>query len=461
MCLLIKNGEIVTTESRWCGDVRCRDGRIVELGAALESESGERIVDAADQLVLPGGVDPHVHMALPVMGTVSSDNFESGTAAAIAGGTTTIIDFVHPERGQNFLEALAARQTEAQNAVADYSFHMAVTWWAEEVAPWIVQCSTTEGIPSFKAYMAYKESVGLEDSALVQAMQVIGEQDGVLLVHAENGDIIEDLRTEMAATGRTAPKYHPQSRPPETEGEATTRAIELAATAGAQLYVVHITCRQALEAVAKAKLDGQKIFGETCPQYLLLDDSVYDKPNFEGAAYVIAPPIRPKRHQEALWSGLRASQLDVVATDHCPFNMSQKEAGKEDFRIIPGGAAGVEHRLTLLYTHGVLEERIDLHHFVDLISTRPAKIFGLYPRKGSISVGADADLVVWNPEAHGTISAGTHHHRCDRSIYEGFRTQGAPSTVIAAGKVVFVEGDLRVEPGSGRFLKRAPRERGA
>ena len=266
---------------------------------------------------------------------------------------------------------------------------------------------------------------------------------------------IEDLRTELATTGRTEPRYHAQSRPPEAEGEATARAIDLAATAGAQLYVVHVTCRQSLAAIAQARSGNQVVLGETCPQYLLLDDSVYDKPDFEGAAYVIAPPIRPKGHQEALWSGLKAHQLGVVATDHCPFNMSQKEAGKEDFRIIPGGAAGVEHRLSLLYTHGVLEDRIDLHQFVDLISTRPAKIFGLYPRKGSISVGADADLVLWDPESHGTISASTHHHHCDRSIYEGFRTKGTPFVVIASGKVVYEEGDIRVEPGAGRFLRRS------
>jgi dihydropyrimidinase len=266
--------------------------------------------------------------------------------------------------------------------------------------------------------------------------------------------MIDDLRAEMATTGRVEPKYHALSRPPEAEGEATSRAIDLARIAETQLYVVHVTCSQALEAIARAKSKNQPVFGETCPQYLLLEDSVYEKPDFEGAAYVIAPPLRPVGHQEALWKGIESDQLDVVGTDHCPFNMGQKEAGREDFRIIPGGAAGVEHRLSLLYTYGVLQNRIDLHHFVDLVSTRPARIFGLYPRKGSIRVGADADLVLWDPSAENRISVRTHHQRCDRNIYEGFKTRGAPSVVIAAGKIVFASGDLRVEPGAGRFLER-------
>ncbi|MGB5295885.1 MAG: dihydropyrimidinase [Thermoanaerobaculia bacterium] len=454
--ILLRNGDIVTAERRWRGDIRCRGGRIVELAEALDAGSEDEVLDASGQLVFPGGVDPHVHMQLPVAGTVSSDDFESGTAAALAGGTTTIVDFVHPERGESFLAALAARREEASKAVADYGLHMAVTWWGEETARWMADCVHQEGIPSFKLYMAYKETVGLEDAQLIHALEAAHNLDARVLVHAEHGDMVEHLRSRLAAAGSLGPEAHPRSRPPELEGEATSRMTILAGLAGASVYIVHVTCRQAAEALAKAQDSGWEIYGETCPQYLLLDESVYEKPDFEAASYVIAPPIRPAEHQEALWEALRTGVLQVVATDHCPFNLEgQKELGRNDFRRIPGGAAGVEHRLALLYSYGVKQGRIELQQFVDLVSTRPAQLFGLYPRKGSISVGADADLVLWDPEATGSISASTHHHHCDRSIFEGFSVTGSPSIVIAAGRVQYRDGDLRVERGAGRYLARS------
>ncbi|MEE8277098.1 MAG: dihydropyrimidinase [Thermoanaerobaculia bacterium] len=455
MGILIKNGTVVTALDRWVGDVLCRDGRIAELGTGLEAAAGDEVLDASGQFVFPGGVDPHVHMELPVAGTVSSDDFETGTAAGLAGGTTTIIDFVHPERGQNLLEALAARREEAAKAVADYGLHMAVTWWGDETAAWMARC-VEQGIPSFKVYMAYKEIVGIEDRELVRVLEAIARTGGLLLVHAEHGDMVELLRDRMAAEGKIEPRFHALSRPPELEGEAASRAAVLAGVSGAALYVVHVTCRETVAALVRARERGWTVYGETCPQYLLLEDSVYDKPDFEGAAYVIAPPIRPRSHQETLWSALKAGILQVVATDHCPFNQEgQKELGRRDFRRIPGGAAGIEHRLSLLYTYGVLEGRLDLQQFVDLVSTRPARLFGLYPRKGSITIGADADLVVWDPEATATISAESHHHRCDRSIYEGFRVKGLASVVIANGRIRWQEGDLMVERGEGRFLARS------
>ena len=456
MGILIRNGDIVTVQKRWRGDIRCREGRIVELGESLEAGSDEEILDASDRFVFPGGVDPHVHMELPVAGTVSSDDFESGTAAALAGGTTTIVDFVHPERGESFLEALEARRDEARKAVADYGLHMAVTWWGEETARWMADCVHREGIPTFKLYMAYKETVGLEDADLIRALESAHSLDARVLVHAEHGDMVEHLRCHLAAEGSLGPEAHPLSRPPELEGEATSRMGILAGLTRASAYIVHVTCRQAVEAVRQAQESGQEIYGETCPQYLLLDETVYEKPDFEAASYVIAPPIRAAEHQEALWQALRTGTLQVVGTDHCPFNLEgQKELGRNDFRRIPGGAAGVEHRLALLYSYGVKQGRIELQQFVDLVSTRPAQLFGLYPRKGSISVGADADLVLWDPEATGIISAATHHHRCDRSIFEGFPLTGLPSTVIAAGRVQYQDGDLAVERGAGRYLTRS------
>lgn len=454
MGILIKNGTVVTDAERWIGDVRCRDGLIAELGEGLESVNGEKVLDASGQFVFPGGVDPHVHMELAVMGTRSSDDFESGTAAGIAGGTTTIVDFIHPERGQGLLDAIAERKEEAAKAVADYGLHMAVTWWGDSTARWIEQCVREEGIPSFKVYTAYKDSVGLDDVDLVRVLQTIADLDALVLAHCEHAEIIEDLRDRLVAEGHTEPRYHAVSRPAAAEGEATGRMAMLAATTGASLYVVHVTCQDSVAALRRAQSHCDWVHGETCIQYLLLDDQVYEQEPSESAAFVCAPPIRPARHQEDLWKALQDGVLEVVSTDHCPFTRAQREAGRDDFRKIPGGTAGIEHRLALLYTHGVAGQRLDLHRFVDLVSTRPAKRFGLYPRKGAISVGSDADLVLWDPEATATISAETHHHRVDRSNYEGFEVRGLPSTVIANGVVRYRDGDLRVERGTGRFLKR-------
>ena len=458
MGVLIKNGTIVTAIDRWIGDVYCKDGKIAAIsqeGGALPASAHDETIDASGQYVFPGGLDPHVHMELPFMGTVSSDDFETGTAAGVAGGTTSIIDFVIPARDQDLMQALAQWRDKARKAVADYAFHMAVTWWGDRTAAWMQRCVRDEGIPSFKTFMAYRGAIGVDDVELIQVMRTAKELGALVTVHAEHGDMVVELQNKMIADGKTGPKYHALSRPPEVEAEATSRAIMFGRMTGEPIYIVHVTCREAAAAIADARMQGLPVWGETCTQYLLLDDSVYDKPDFEGAAYVMSPPIRAKGHQDALWNALRAGQLQVVATDHCPFHQKgQKEAGKDDFRKIPNGASGIQHRLSLLYTYGVRTGRLSLHEFVDLTSTRAAKIFGLYPRKGSITVGADADLVVFDPDARGTISAKTHRHRCDRSIFEGFAVTGLPSHVVVNGRIQYQDGDLRVERGAGRYLPR-------
>ncbi len=455
MGILIKNGTIVTALDKWVGDVYCDGGKIVALGPDLDGSGSDRTVDASGQYVFPGGIDPHVHMELPFMGTIASDDFETGTAAGVAGGTTSIIDFVIPQRDEDLMEALAAWHDKAAKAVADYAFHMAVTWWGDQTAQWMTRCVQDEGIPSFKTFMAYRGAIGVDDVELIEVMKCAKTLGGLVTVHAEHGDMVVELQNKLIAERHTAPKYHALSRPPAVEGEATSRVIMMGRMTGQPVYVVHVTCREAVQAINEARHQGLQVYGETCTQYLLLDDSVYDEPDFEGAAYVMSPPIRPAGHQDVLWNALKAGTLQVVATDHCPFNLvGQKDMGKDDFRFIPNGAAGIENRLSLLYTHGVLTGRLDLHEFVDLTSTRAAKIFGLYPRKGAIVVGADADLVVWDPEATSTISAQTHRHRCDRSIFEGFEVRGMPSHVVVDGRVQFEGGNLDVEKGAGRYLKR-------
>jgi len=455
MGILLKNGKVVTADETWVGDVLCQDGVIVALGPDLEAGADDTVIDASGQYIFPGGLDPHVHLELPFMGTISADDFETGTAAGVAGGTTSIIDFVIPVRDQDLMEGLADWHARADKAVADYGFHMAVTWWGDQTAEWMRRCVQEEGIPSFKTFMAYRGAIGVDDYELIQVMCTAKELGALTTVHAEHGDMVVHLQEKLFAEGKIEPKYHAQSRPAPVEGEATSRAIMLARMTNEPLYVVHVTCKESVAAIAEARSRGQNVIGETCPQYLLLDDSIYDQPDFSGAAAVMSPPIRPKGHQEPLWEALRDGTLEVVATDHCPFNLvGQKDMGKDDFRIIPNGAAGIQHRLALMYTYGVMEERLDLNRFVNLTSTRAAKIFGLYPRKGSITVGADADLVVWDPAATGTISAKTHHHKVDTNIFEGFKTKGAPTTVVVNGRVQFQDGDLRVERGAGRYLKR-------
>ncbi len=456
MGVLIRHGEIVTAAERFVGDVYCVGGKIAAVGSKLEKQSSaDEVIDAAGALVFPGGVDPHTHMELPFMGTQASDDFETGTAAAVAGGTTTIIDLACPARGQSLLEGLELWLKKAEKAVTDYALHMAVTWYGDNTAGEISECVRQRGITSFKSFMAYKGAIGVDDAELIQIMTATRDAGGLTMIHAEHGDIVAALQKRLVSEGKTDPRYHPVSRPSFVEGEATGRAITLARVVAQRLYVVHMTCRESLEAVMQARMRGQQVFAETCPQYLLLDDRVYDKPDFEGAAYVMSPPIRPLGHQDALWGGISAGLFDTVGTDHCPFmQKGQKEMGRADFTKIPNGAAGVENRLQLLYTYGVCAGRMDVNRFVDLVATRPARIFGLYPRKGSLVPGADADLVIYDPSGEGVISAATHHHRCDRNIFEGFKVKGRVAKTVVGGKVVYADGKLDVQRGAGRFVKR-------
>ena len=457
MGLLIRNGEIVTAADRYTADLRVDGGTITDIAARLEPRGGDEIVDASGHLVLPGFVDPHVHMELPFMGTVSADDFETGTASGVAGGTTCIIDFCIPAPGESLLVALEAWRKKAAKAVADYSFHMAITSWGPNTAAEMREVVEKHGITSFKVFMAYKGAIMVDDAALYSVMLTAARLGAVVTVHAENGDAVYHLQRELLARGCTGPEFHPVSRPSAVEGEATGRALMMARLHGATAYIVHMTCREAVQALELAKRAGQRCYGETCPQYLLLDDSVFVKPDFGGSAYVMSPPIRPARlgHHEALWSGLQSRLLDTVGTDHCPFTHEQKRMGLSDFTKIPNGAAGIEDRLRLLYTHGVRTGRFDERRMVELGATAPARIFGL-AKKGSIAVGMDADLVVFDPEGSGVLGARTHHSQADRSVFEGFEVQGRIARTIVAGRVAYDGARLMTQRGSGRFVARTP-----
>jgi dihydropyrimidinase len=468
MSLIIKNGTVVTANDEFLADVYCADGVIKAIGKDMDTPTGAQTVDASGQFVFPGGIDAHTHMELPFMGTTSSDDFYSGTAAGVAGGTTTIIDFIIPNRNQSLLEARDFWFNNAKKSVADYAFHMAVTWFSDQVKKDMEHVFRHDGISSFKVFMAYRGAIGVDDIELVQVLDTAHGLGALVTSHCEHGDGVVALQNRLVARGHTEPKYHAQSRPSYLEGEATNRVIQLARVAAdgrngspsaakdsQPVYIVHLTARESMDAVYRARAEGQRVLVETCPQYLLLDDSVYDAPDFEGAAYVMSPPIRPKGHQDYLWNALSNGAIQHVATDHCPFRQSdQKVAGKNDFRKIPNGAAGIENRLGLLYTYGVAKGRLTRQQFVDVTSTQAAKIFNLYPRKGAIAVGSDADLVLYDPTGSSKISAKTHHQKVDRNIFEGFELKGKVSTTIVNGKVQWRDGQLHVERGAGRYLKR-------
>lgn len=468
MGLVIRNGTIVTSTDQYVADIYCDAGVIKAIGKNLDVPAGTQAVDGSGQYVFPGGIDAHTHMEMPFMGTTSCDDFYTGTAAGVAGGTTTILDFIIPNRNQSLLEARDFWMNNAKKAVADYGFHMAVTWYDETVKKEMQHVFKNDGIQSFKTFMAYRGAIGVDDIELLGVLDTAHDLGALVTTHCEHGDAVVALQTRLAERGLKEPKWHAASRPSYLEGEATNRVIQLARAAGdarnghqataaetQPIYIVHLTCKESMDAVYRARQVGQPVLVETCPQYLLLDDSVYEKPDFEGAAYVMSPPIRPKGHQEYLWNALATGGIHTVATDHCPFRQAdQKIAGKDDFRKIPNGAAGIENRMALMYTYGVAKKRITLQQFVDVTSTQAAKIFGLYPRKGAIQVGSDADLVLYDPKGTGKISAKTHHMKIDRNIFEGFELAGKVATTVVNGRVQWQDGDLRVERGAGRYLKR-------
>ncbi len=455
MKTLIRNGRIVTAQDDYQADLLI-DGEVISaIGRSLKTEAG-LVVDATGLLVLPGGVDVHTHLDMPFGGTVSSDDFETGTRAAAYGGTTTLIDFAIQSKGQSMRTALDTwvRKAEAK-ATIDYSFHMIVTdlpdAGIEEMNSLI-----RDGVTSFKLFMAYPGVLMVDDGTIFKAMKNASRYGGLVCMHAENGSVIDLIVKEALAQGKTAPKYHALTRPATAEAEATGRAIALAEIADAPVYIVHLSCAEALSKVREARDRGIPAYAETCPQYLFLSIEDYDRPGFEGAKYVFTPPLREKWNQEELWRGLAQDHLQVISTDHCPFCFKeQKELGRDDFTKIPNGGPGVETRLSLVYNGGVRTGKITLNRFVELVSTAPAKMFGLFPRKGAITVGSDADVVLFDPEAEATISASTHHMRIDYSLYEGWRVRGVPRKVFSRGRLI-VDGDTFLgRAGAGSFVRRS------
>ena len=453
--LLIRGGTVVNADRAFTADVLCQDGLIVAVGEKLAAPVGASVVDAGGQYVLPGGIDPHTHMQLPFMGTTTMDDFFDGTAAGMAGGTTTIIDFVIPNPQQSLMEAYQTWRGWAEKAASDYSFHMAITWWDESVRRDMGTLVQQEGINSFKHFMAYKNAIMCDDETLVNSFKRALELGAMPTVHAENGELVFLLQKEMASQGILGPEGHPLSRPPIVEGEAVNRAIAIADVLGVPIYVVHVSCIEAAEAIARARGRGQRVYGEVLAGHLIVDDSVYRHPDFAtAAAHVMSPPFRPKGHQEALWRGLQSGNLHTTATDHCTFCAAQKAAGKEDFSKIPNGCGGVEERMTVIWDAGVNTGRLTPSEFVAITSANTAKLFNIYPQKGSVSVGADADLVVWDPQATKTLSAKTQHSKGDFNVFEGRAVRGLPSHTVSQGKLVYVLGDLRAERGVGRYIKR-------
>ena len=452
--LLIRGGTVVNADRAFRADVLCQDGRIVAVGEGLQA-AGATVVDAGGQYVLPGGIDPHTHMQLPFMGTTTMDDFFTGTAAGLAGGNTTIIDFAIPSPQQSLMEAYQTWRGWAEKSASDYSFHMAITWWDDTVKRDMGTLVQQEGINSFKHFMAYKGAMMCSDETLIQSFKRALELGAMPTVHAENGELVFQLQQEVAAQGIKGPEGHPLSRPPIVEGEAVNRAIAIADVLGVPIYVVHVSCIEAAEAIARARARGQRVYGEVLAGHLIVDDSVYRHPDFAtAAAHVMSPPFRPKVHQDFLWRGLQAGSLHTTATDHCTFCAAQKAVGKDDFAKIPNGCGGVEERMTVIWDAGVNTGRLTPSEFVAITSANTAKLFNIYPQKGSISVGADADLVLWDPQATKTLSAKTQHSKGDFNVFEGRKVRGLPSHTVSQGKLVYVQGDLRAERGVGRYIKR-------
>jgi dihydropyrimidinase len=455
MDLIVKNGTVVTAADVYRADVGVADGRVVAIGESLAPTDRTRVIDAADRYVLPGGVDTHTHLDMPFGGTVTADDWASGTVAAACGGTTSIVDFCIPAKGQSLADALAVWHAKAAGKAAiDYGFHSVVVEMPDAIYEELPSLPG-HGVTSFKLFMAYKGALMSDDWTLVRALKQAKAAGALVMVHAENGDAVYLLQGELVAAGQTAPKYHATSRPPRVEAEATARAIALAETIGAPLYVVHVSCGEALEEIERARARGVRVLAETCTQYLYFSEPDLDRPNFEGAKWVFTPPLRPAHNRELLWRALANGVLQAVTSDQCSFNFKgQKELGRDDFTKIPNGGPGIEERLTMVY-QGVNERKITLNRFVELVATGPARIFGLYPRKGTIAVGSDADLVVWNPDAEATIRNEALHHRVDYTLYEGMKVRGRPETVTSRGEVIVEAGRFVGAAGRGRFQARA------
>src|SRR5881409_3483102 len=452
---IIANGKVVTATDTYLADIAISAGKIEVVGQNLPRQNAARVLEAMGKYVFPGGIDVHTHLDMPFGGTTSADDFETGTRAAAFGGTTTLIDFAIQYKGQSLRTAFDTWMSKAsQKAVCDYAFHCIITELGDTQLE-EMNAMVREGVTSFKLFMAYPGVLMLDDASIFKALQMSSKNGAIVCMHAENGSVIDLIVREALAAGKTAPKYHALTRPTTAEAEAVGRAIALSEMADAPVYIVHLSSADALEKVREARDRGLPAYAETCPQYLFLSIEDYDRPGFEGAKYVFTPPLREKRHQDALWKGLAHDHLQVVSTDHCPFCFKeQKELGLGDFSKIPNGGPGVENRLSLIYNGGVRTGRITLNRFVELVSTAPAKMFGLFPKEGTIAVGSDADLVLFDPEAEATISAATHHMRVDYSLYEGWKVKGVARKVLSRGKLV-VDGDRFLgRAGAGSFIRR-------
>jgi dihydropyrimidinase len=452
MSTLIRGGTVVNHDHSAKADVLIEDGKIIAIGQNL---SGDTVVDAGGCFIMPGGIDPHTHMDMPFMGTSTADDFESGTLAALSGGTTMTVDFCLPAPGESMLKAYQAWRHKSEKAAADYSFHMAVTQWSPMIHDEMETVVKTYGINTFKHFMAYKGALMVNDDEMYNSFKRCAELGALPLVHAENGDVVARMQADLVARGVTGPEGHSYSRPPEVEGEAANRAIMIAEMAGVPVYIVHTSCEQTHEAIRRAKMAGQRVYGEPLIQYLVLDDSEYQNKDWDHAASrVMSPPFRNKKHQDSLWAGLQSGTLSVVATDHCAFTLKQKRMGLKSFTQIPNGTGGLEDRLPVLWTAGVNTGRLTREEFVAVTSTNIARILNIYPRKGAVMVGSDADIVVWDPAATKKITAKKQISRIDYNVFEGYECKGAPKTVISRGKIAWEQGDMRAKAGDGDFVRR-------
>jgi dihydropyrimidinase len=457
MSILITNGRIITATDDYVGDIFIESDRITAIGTALPM-TADRTIDARGKLVFPGGIDVHTHLDMPFGGSTSADDFETGTIAAAHGGTTSIVDFAIQYRGQTLHHAWETWMKKAEGRAAiDYGFHMIMTELNDQVEL-EMDALVRQGVTSFKLFMAYPGVFMLDDASIFKAMLRTGKNGGTICMHAENGGVIDVLVQRALAEGKTAPKYHALTRPARAEGEATHRAIALAEIADVPVYIVHLSAAEALEMVTEARDRGLPAFAETCPQYLFLSYDNYEEPGFEGAKYVMSPPLRQKETQNRLWRGLAGNDLQAIATDHCPFCMKEKHLGDGDFSKIPNGAPGIETRMSLVYDGGVRTGKISLNRFVELTSTSPAKIFGLFPRKGTVAPGSDADLVIFDPEKKMTLRAKTLHMNVDYNPYEGREVTGVTETVLSRGRVIIEEGQFVGRAGAGAFIKRSERK---
>jgi dihydropyrimidinase len=457
MSLLIKNGRVVTSTEDFIGDVLCEGETITAVGQGLTAPAGAEVVDATGKLVFPGFIDPHVHIYLPFMGTYAKDDYDSASRAALVGGTTSLIEMVCPGRQEDPVEAYKLWKSKAEGLSAcDFAFHMGVTRF-DESTPAALKEIVADGTASFKVFLAYKGALGVDDEELYKTLTLAKELGVIVTAHCENETLVSQLQAKLLAEGKTGPEWHEPSRPVQVEAEGVRHLMTFAELTGAHVYVVHTSCKGAVHAAMEAKLRGVQAWVETVIPYLVLDDTAAQKPDFEGAKYVMSPPIRAARHQPFLWDALRSGAVSTVATDHAPFDFKgQKEMGRDDFTKIPNGIPSVEHRVRLLYTHGVATGRIDLPTFVNAASTQAAKLFGLYPRKGTIAPGADADLVVYDPSVKETLSAKTHLMATDYDAFEGWQVEGRCDLVTVRGKKMVEAGQFVGKLGHGKFLKREP-----